>query len=73
MTITHNLVILIHTTRMVFFRPRKTVDAVPACESNPCLNGGLCLESGGQTLYICQCQAPFTGNNCENGEFTLFK
>ena len=34
-----------------------------ACDSAPCLNGGVCeLELDG---YICQCQQGFTGTNCQ--------
>jgi len=34
-----------------------------ACASQPCLNGGVCLNS--DYTYQCQCQVGFDGNNCE--------
>ena len=38
-----------------------------SCASNPCRNGGNCVQLVGS--YICTCQAGFTGDNCENGNF----
>jgi len=43
-----------------------SVDALPYCNdcySNPCLNGGTCVDGNG--AYTCNCPANFTGNNCE--------
>ncbi len=33
------------------------------CMPNPCNNNGLCLETA--TGYICRCNAPYTGTNCQ--------
>jgi hypothetical protein len=40
------------------------------CDSQPCLNGGLCIESSAQSkiklgAFECQCLWPFAGNHCE--------
>ena len=40
-----------------------------SCESNPCRNGGNCVQLVGS--YICTCQAGFTGNNSENGNYNM--
>ena len=36
---------------------------VPACETEPCLNGGACIEL--EDGYECECQSGYTGDNCE--------
>ena len=33
------------------------------CNSNPCLNGGSCIE--GCSSYSCSCPPEYTGNNCQ--------
>ena len=37
------------------------------CESNPCQNGGTCvnLENENINIYQCICAEGFTGTNCE--------
>lgn len=35
------------------------------CASNPCLNGGTCIDS--QASYNCDCIQGLTGNNCQIG------
>lgn len=42
-------------------------EAVSACLSNPCMNGGQCIdiEAGG---YYCRCRTGFKGSNCEIAE-----
>ena len=42
---------------------------IDECVSQPCLNGGLCIE--GVNQYFCFCQNRFTGNNCEIGKVEL--
>jgi len=37
-----------------------------SCASNPCLNGGNCIDVAGS--HVCSCQAGFTGTNCETTE-----
>ena len=37
--------------------------AVNPCKTNPCLNGGQCLNSNG--VSVCQCVRPFYGSNCQ--------
>lgn len=35
------------------------------CDSNPCQNGGQCLDEG--NAYQCLCKEGFSGTNCELG------
>ncbi|XP_063299747.1 fibulin-7 [Pelobates fuscus] len=35
------------------------------CSSNPCLNGGTCVE-GGNRQYKCTCPQEWTGSNCQH-------
>ena len=35
------------------------------CRSNPCLNGGTCVQNKMQASHDCLCPASFTGTNCE--------
>ncbi|XP_033106388.1 uncharacterized protein LOC117108482 [Anneissia japonica] len=44
---------------------------VDPCQSQPCLNNGMCLYSSDYTQYICECQMGFTGQNCQIGEQPL--
>ncbi len=37
------------------------------CSSNPCLNGGICLNYG--TSYTCSCPQFYSGPNCANCGF----
>ena len=40
--------------------------SVKSCQdSNPCLNGGTCVNSKSTNEIICHCGAPFTGLRCE--------
>ncbi|ELU15430.1 hypothetical protein CAPTEDRAFT_121187 [Capitella teleta] len=36
---------------------------VNECESNPCLNGGTCIDA--VLAYICSCPSGFGGRTCE--------
>ena len=48
----------------VEFKCKAKLDVPGVCGSQPCLNGGTCLESSdGQ--YQCQCKDRFQGKNCE--------
>lgn len=38
---------------------------LPACDSKPCQNGGECIPGGNVHDYSCNCNASFTGRNCE--------
>ena len=41
-----------------------------SCASNPCANGGTCLEDS--TSYTCTCPLQFDGPTCSNaGEFDI--
>ena len=38
----------------------------PACDSSPCKNNGKCLKDyADRTRYVCHCQYPYSGDNCE--------
>ena len=39
---------------------------VNECESNPCRNGGTCVNQWHR--YSCMCQLGFTGYNCERSK-----
>ncbi|XP_071944831.1 basement membrane-specific heparan sulfate proteoglycan core protein-like [Antedon mediterranea] len=41
------------------------VTSCQVCEDNPCLNGGVCSESGTEVGYQCSCNPGFVGDNCE--------
>ena len=38
---------------------------IDECESNPCQNGGTCVDAVGG--YSCTCIAGFKGDDCETG------
>jgi len=40
-----------------------TVEQKP-CESNPCLNGGVCTPAGSN--YSCACKKNYVGDKCES-------
>jgi len=39
------------------------------CFSNPCLNGGTCLNGFTDKKYLCVCRTGYTGEKCETGIF----
>lgn len=39
-----------------------------SCSSNPCRNGGHCLDNGDGT-YNCSCNRPYTGENCQESKY----
>ena len=43
--------------------------AVSACVSQPCLNGGTCVNVG--ISFQCQCSANYTGLTCSEGQHNL--
>ncbi|CAG9099918.1 unnamed protein product [Plutella xylostella] len=42
---------------------KKCEDTVDECESNPCQNGGICIDAHAD--YMCACTFGFTGKSCE--------
>ena len=40
-----------------------------ACESGPCLNGGICYVYG-EYSYKCSCRIGYTGQRCESGNIS---
>ena len=41
------------------------------CFSNPCLHDSICRNGYTDKQYLCECQAGYTGEQCENGKATL--
>ena len=39
-------------------------DKLP-CSSNPCQNGGECVDDVVNNTYTCTCKEPFFDDNCE--------
>ncbi len=46
-----------------FLCSRCEVD-IDECESDPCRNGGTCVNR--HNHYLCECVSDFSGENCEN-------
>jgi len=42
-----------------------TCDVFVACDSNPCLNGGLCQNTNNNADYTCGCSGYYQGTQCE--------
>jgi len=40
-------------------------DELP-CSSNPCQNGGKCVDDVANHAYNCTCKEPLFGDNCES-------
>lgn len=45
-------------------------NSMNACASNPCLNGGVCTNSG--TSFTCACAAGFSGTTCSTGKYPFY-
>ena len=45
------------------------VAEIPACNSNPCLQGAQCVD--GPDDYTCLCVSPYTGQRCEECEYSV--
>ena len=41
------------------------------CFSNPCLHDSICLNGYTDKQYLCECQAGYTGEQCEKGKNAL--
>ena len=37
------------------------------CESNPCMNGGICINKDNH--YVCICKPKYTGTRCEGSKY----
>ena len=37
-----------------------------SCSSNPCINGGKCIDDLDDFSFTCECNFPYYGINCEN-------
>ena len=40
---------------------------VNECDSNPCRNGGTCVDA--MSKYTCSCKTGFSGTHCEHGRY----
>ena len=49
-----------------------TKDTSP-CQSNPCLNGGICLANANTCSFSCTCQTSFTGPFCAQSIIFIFR
>lgn len=45
--------------------------AALACDSNPCQHEGACTINESEDGYVCNCNAGFSGTNCEIGKAFL--
>ena len=52
------------------FKCQARLDDAGVCSSQPCLNGGTCLEHPGSESYQCTCNQPrYQGSQCELDRF----
>ena len=52
------------------FKCQARLDDAGVCSSQPCLNGGTCLEHPGSGSYQCTCSQPrYQGSQCELDRF----
>ena len=56
------------------FKCQARLDDAGVCSSQPCLNGGTCLEHPGSGSYQCTCSQPrYQGSQCELDRFVHLK
>merc|ERR1719174_3471527 len=56
---------LMNTVNNCVGPPVVNTAAMSACSVNPCLNNGVCTETGAAT-YTCACRTGFYGDTCQN-------
>ena len=49
---------------ILLFIHLNNLEASNPCESNPCANGGTCVQEGDS--FRCECQGGFTGPRCQS-------
>ena len=42
---------------------------IDECSSNPCQNGGTCVDK--VNGYLCSCAHGYTGTECQNGKYPM--
>ena len=52
---------------------RFLIPVIHGCGSDPCLNGGQCVEEPYGKGYSCKCRDPFSGKNCDKGNYKRFE
>lgn len=49
-------------------------DRIPKCESQPCQNGGTCVENERDDEgFYCKCLEKYQGKHCQGSKTYLFK
>ena len=48
-----------------------TVGISSPCDTNPCFNGGVCVENFDEWTYHCICSEHLTNENCQDGKSYL--
>ena len=61
------------TTKLFLFLIYLNTKDTSPCQSNPCLNGGICLANANTCSFSCTCQTSFTGPFCAQSIICIFR